>query len=194
MRGARPPGNAMHGSPAGNGPIRALVRDGEAWEERVHRCRLGGANRADWNGRAGTIAPQRGWRAGAKEVRFSLWLARVARRRGATLEALRTPLAHLRRDVLAFAHQRVSSAFARDVDARFDGEALELTAPLAWRDGSAVTGSEVRRRYRLDAGSLVVEDELRADGGARGLVWAAPDGVAEAATEPGGTRRGWRLG
>lgn len=205
VRGARPPGNALHGSPAGNGPIRVLAREADgAWSERVHRCRLGGANAGEWNGTAGAVSPSRGWRAGAKELRFSLWLARVARRRGATLEALLTPLRHLRRDVLAFAHPRVSSSFAREVEARFEpgdddaGGALTLVAALAWRDGRPVPGSRVERSYRLDDGALAVEDALLSAGAARRVAWRAPAGVREAvaeASEAGAAeRRGWRLG
>lgn len=195
VRGARPKGNAAHGSPCGNGPVRTLVREEDgSWSERVARCRLGGANTGEWNGLAGGVSPTRGWRAGAKELRFSLWLARVAKRRGDLSDALVTPLRHLRRDVLAFAHPRVSSSFAREVEARFEDGVLELRAPLAWRDGSTVEGSAVARRYRLEEGTLVVDDALESPGAARGVTWRAPAGVHEATSDGPEHRRTWRLG
>lgn len=201
VRGARPPGNAMHGSPCGNGPIRVVALDANGrWRERLPRCRLGGANSGEWNGVAGPISPRRGWRAGGGDQRFTLWLARVAWRRGARLTAVTEPLRHLRRDVLAFAHPRVSSGYARQVENRIEGGVLELTSALAWRDGTPVPGSRLARRYRLQGGALCVEEQLLAAGSATGLVYRIPDAarprpesVPAADFDGAGTRR-WSLG
>ncbi|QDU84881.1 hypothetical protein Pla163_19990 [Planctomycetes bacterium Pla163] len=190
VRGARPPGNAMHGSPCGNGPIRVVALDPDGrWREQLPRCRLGGANSGEWNGVRGPISPRRGWRAGGADQRFSLWLARVAWRRGARLDALAEPLRHLRRDVLAFAHPRVSSGFARQVASRVDGDVLELTAALAWRDGTAVPNSRVVRRYRIADGALEVEERLLDAGGARDVEHRLPTAARPGRDPLGGSTK-----
>jgi hypothetical protein len=199
VRGARPPGNAMHGSPCGNGPIRVLALEADGrWREQLPRCRLGGANSGEWNGVCGPISPRRGWRAGGADQRFSLWLARVAWRRGAPVDALAEPLRHLRRDVLAFAHPRVSSGYARQVTSRIADGVLELSSALAWRDGTPVPESRVLRRYWIEAGALAIEERLEAAGAAKDLVHRLPTGArparaAENGTNEDGTRR-WSLG
>jgi hypothetical protein len=171
VRGARPPGSALHGSPVGNGVVRVVRRDGA---EVLTRCRLAGHEAGEWNGRAGGFDLARGWRSGADDVRFSFWLARVAWRRGERARALGLPLAHLSRDVLAFAHARVSSAFCRTPRAEVGEGELQLFGSLAWRDGTVVPGSRVERRYRVDASGLHVAERLVAAGAARGLAYAPP--------------------
>src|SRR5258706_3054723 len=84
VRGARPGANVHHGSPRGAGLVRV-------WSKRERRELLAGREEADWHGRAGSFAPARGWRSGARELRFSLWLARVDWRGGRRAAALARP-------------------------------------------------------------------------------------------------------
>ncbi len=64
----------------------------------------------------------------------------------------------VRRGVLAFAHPRVSSAFALDPELRLEGAGARLVSGLAHRDGSPVPGTRLERRFRVDGGGLVVEE------------------------------------
>lgn len=185
VRGARPPGSALHGSPVGNGIVRALRPDGELLLE---RCRLSAHEAGEWNGAHGHFEPLSAWRAGGDDLRFSFWLARVAWRRGERQGALATPLRHLARDVLAFGSARVSSAFCRDVVARFDGEELVLEGALARRDGKRVAGTRVVRRYRLGDGALLVDERVTGADSVRDLSWSAPRAASDVERDGSGVR------
>ncbi len=183
VRGARPASNLHHGSPHGAGLLRVLrKRDGA---ELLQRCRLGGANEAEWSGRAGTPAPLRGLRANAEALRFSLWLARVHLRAGRAGEALRSPLDALRSGVLAFASSQVSSAFelAPTVEVLSDG--LRLAGRLCHRGGAPAQGSALERIFRVDGEGLEVEERLSAAGAARGVEYAVPAAAAQVEGGPG---------
>lgn len=175
VRGARPGVNVAHGSPHGAGLVR-VVRKADG-RELLPRCRLGGHQIGEWCGLAGHTSAGRGWRAGAKEVRFSAWLARVHWRAGRRLEALRTPPAMLKRGVLAFAHPRVSSAFALAPQLTIEGAEARLVSTLAWRDGSEVPGARLERRFVVDGGGLLVHERLLAAPGVRGLDYRVPEGA-----------------
>jgi hypothetical protein len=193
VRGARPAVNVHHGSPHGAGLVRVHGRahGDEPARELLERCRLGGANEGEWSGAHGSFAPARGWRSGARELRFSLWLARVAARRGRPLAALRQPLAVARDGVLAFGSPRVSSAFHLAPAARAEAAGFVLESALAHRDGSVVAGSRLVRRFEVDGDGLVVTEELLADGGARGLDYRVPRAARDVRRE--GRRIAWRL-
>jgi hypothetical protein len=195
VRGARPPGSALHGSPVGNGIVRAVrandgnVRAGGAVV--LDRCRLSAHEAGEWNGAHGRFEALRGWRAGGDDLRFSVWLARVAWRRGERLGALALPLRHLERDVLAFGSARVSSAFCRDVEARFDGDELVLAGALARRDGTAVAGTRLERGFALADGALRVDERLFGAETVRDLSWSAPRAARD--VERDGSRARYRL-
>ena len=177
VRGARPAFNLHHGSPHGAGLLRVMRKaDGK---DLLARCRLGGANEAEWSGKSGLPSPARGLDAGGRELRFSLWLARVHHRAGRTGAALRAPLDTFRRGVLAFAHPRVSSAFELAPETRVLGDGLHLTGRLCHRGGRPASGSVVDRVFRVDGGGLVVEERLVAPGRARGIEYAVPAAASD---------------
>ncbi|MCY2958613.1 MAG: hypothetical protein NTY35_00445 [Planctomycetota bacterium] len=190
VRGARPAVNVHHGSPHGAGLVRVYGK--AQGRDLLTRCRLGGANEGEWSGTAGWPSPARGWRGGGSELRFSLWLARVAARRGRLVEALLTPPRVARRGVLAFGHPRVSSAFDLAPDVRLDGTTIVIESRLAHRDGSRVGASRLTRSYEVDGSGLVVVEDLSADGGARRLGYRVPREASDVRDE--GRRISWRLG
>jgi len=177
VRGARPGVNVNHGSPHGAGLLRVVRKADGA--ELLPRCRLGGHQVAEWSGKAGLPSLARGLRSGAKEVRFSAWQARVHWRAGRRGAALKTPLATISRGVLAFGHSRVSSAFALAPEVEVQFGAVTLRGPLAWRDGTAVPGTELERRFRVDGEGLVVTERLLERGSARNLEYPLPGTATE---------------
>lgn len=177
VRGARPGCNAHHGSPHGAGLIRVQRRADGA--ELLKRCRLGGAQEAEWNGRAGAPSPVRGWRSGGDELRFSLWLARVAWRRGERAGALALPARVFSRAVLAPAHPRCSSAFHLAPSVHLLGDGIQLEGGLAWRDGTPVPGARLERTFRVDGDGLEVEERLVARGAAGSLGYRVPAAAAQ---------------
>jgi hypothetical protein len=189
VRGTRPGVNVHHGSPHGAGLLR--VFDKRAHKDLLERCRLGGSNAGEWSGREGGFSPARGWRSGGRELRFSLWLARVHARAGRTGAALAAPAAVFRRGVLAFASARVSSAFdlAPHVEVLEDG--VRLRAALAHRDGSRADFTSIERTFRVRGAGLEVEERLLAAGRARGVAFRAPSGAASGSEEP--ARASYRL-
>lgn len=172
VRGARPGCNVHHGSPQGAGLLQVVRKSDGA--ELVERCRLSGAQEAEWNGLAGASSFARGWKSGKDEVRFSFWLARVEARAGRWLEALKTPPRVFRRGVLAFAHPRVSSAFALAPSVTLLSDGVELQSCLAWRNGQPVDDSALVRTFRLDGEGVTVREEILSSGAARGLEYALP--------------------
>lgn len=178
VRGPRPAFDVHHGSPHGSGLLRVVRKSDGA--ELLERCRLGGAQEAEWSGAAGLPSLGRGLAGGARELRFSLWLARNhwrGRRHGA---ALRAPLSVVQRGMLAFAAPRVSSAFFLAPGVRVDGDGIELEAGLAWRGGKPVPGARVQRRYQVDGEGLRVTDVLASSGSAHALSYQIPASATEA--------------
>lgn len=172
VRGGRPPNNLHHGSPHGAGLLRVLRKaDGV---ELLERRRGDAHQEGEWTGRAGRPAPRRGLAAGGRELRFSLWLARVHRRAGRGGEALRAPLGVLREGVLAYASSSVSSAFdlAPRVEVLPDG--IELLVEPAHRGGAPGGGARIARSFRLGGDGLEVREELREVGRVRGLAYRLP--------------------
>jgi len=190
VRGARPGFNVHHGSPHGAGLLR--VYDKREGRELVERCRLGGAQEAEWSGRSGLPSLARGLRSGASELRFSLWLARVEARAGRPLGALATPLRTFRRGVLAFGAPRVSSAFHPSPAVEVLGDGVSLVSGLAHRDGTPLAGARIERTFRIDGDGLEVHERCTAGGGARGLSYSVPR--AASAVEQGDGEVRYRLG
>jgi hypothetical protein len=174
-RGRRAPGNVHHGSPLG-GLVRVVRRDDGS--ELLPRCRLGGHQSGEWNGLAGLPSLTRGWRAGAEELRFSLWLARVEWRAGRAGRALATPARIALRGIAAFAHSRCSTAFEREPELALEPEGLHARTRLCWRDGTPVPGSECVRRVVIDGTGLTIEEQLCSRGTARGAKLDAPSSAA----------------
>ncbi|HVS09129.1 MAG TPA: hypothetical protein VMS76_04575 [Planctomycetota bacterium] len=192
VRGARPRYDVHHGSPHGAGLLRVVrKRDGA---ELVERCRLGGAQEAEWSARAGSPSLARGRTGLGGELRFSLWLARNHRRAGRHLAAAKAPLDVLRRGFLAFAAPRVSSAFHLAPEVRVLDDGLVLHGGLAWRGGDAVPGARIERRYHLDGAGLSVSERVVDAGAARGLEYRVPTAASEVEREAGGRAIDYRLG
>ncbi len=189
VRGARPPVNVLHGSPRGAGLLRVISRGGEDLLARAMDEPVG---EAEWQGSLGGLAPLRGWRSGAGELRFSLWLARNAWRAGRRFEATAWPASLFARGVCAFAGPRVASSFALAPTTELDAAGLTLEGHLAWRDGSPVPDTTLRRSFSVDGEGLWVEERLVAAGGVRGLDYRVPERARAVEREPGFVR--YRLG
>lgn len=190
VRGARPPGNVNHGSVHGAGLIRFIAGRTEV----LPRCRFGGSQLGEWTAKVGGWRWREAWASGKDELRFALWTARVHWRAGRKLDALLDVPRVFRRAIVAFAYPRVSSAFCRDAtleaelelepgdlelqntDTRDGGPPVSALAvatvegTLAWRAGTPVPGTRVRRRFALlpatevRGPALQVTDELFAEG------------------------------
>ena len=161
VRGARPGANLHHGSPHGAGLLRVYSKDRDM--ELLERCRHGGSNEAEWTGFSGGWSPLAAWRANKAELRFSLWLSRVAWRAGHPLDAVATPLRVARDGLLAWARPRVSTAFHLAPQVQPAGDGVRLLGALAHRDGRPVPGLVVQRSYGIDGNGLVVEEQLLRD-------------------------------
>ena len=177
VRGARPACNIHHGSPHGAGLLR-VVRKADG-KELLARCRLGGQNRGEWSGHAGSFSWGRGWRAGRDALRFSVWIAKTHRRAGRLMDALREPDRTFRRGVLAFGHSRVSSAFDLAPEVQIDHSGLTLTSSLAHRDGTPIAESRLVRGFHVEGNGLVVEEQLLSTGNARGVSYREPESCDE---------------
>jgi len=172
VRGARPGFNVHHGSPHGAGLIRVQRRTDGA--DLVERCRHGGTQEGEWSGYAGFPSAMRGLRAGGAELRFSLWLSRVAWRAGRHKDALKVPAAVFARGVLAPASRRVSTAFGLAPTIQLLADGVQLTTPLAWRDGAPVPGTSLERTYRVDGDGLDVRERSVGRVLPRSIHFAAP--------------------
>lgn len=171
VRGRRPGYNAHHGSPCG-GLLGVVSRP--SGEELLTRHPLAADDEGEWRGRAGVPALRRGWRAGAEELRFSLWLARNELRRGHPGAALATPGRVAWRALAGFASPRVSSSFERAPSLHLRDGGVLLEGGLAWRGGAPVEGSRLVRAYRVDGGGLLALERLEATGRARGVAFRVP--------------------
>jgi hypothetical protein len=67
-----------------------------------------------------------------------------------------------------------------------------LETGLAWRDGRAVPGLGLRRRFELSGAGLEVEEQLSSDEPPRGLGFRWPSAASER-REDGPLRRAYRL-
>ncbi|MFT7486842.1 MAG: hypothetical protein ACI9F9_002698 [Candidatus Paceibacteria bacterium] len=178
VRAGRPGVNVSHGSPHGAGLIRVLRKSDGL--ELLPRCRLGGHQAGEWCGVQGLPSLSRGLRAGGKEVRFSLWLARVHWRAGRSLDALRTPFATFRRGVLAFAHGRVSSAFHLSPEVHSDQAGrVHLSSCLAWRDGSPAPHTTIEREFSVDGKGLLVQERWTGRPMNSGMQYQVPELATE---------------
>ena len=175
IRGARPPGNAFHGSPAGGGLLRVFSRTSGRnlfQADRFARRPMGA-----WSGAAGSLSPSRGWHAGATDLRFSAWLMRNRWRTGgsplAKLGSLSEPLSALKRGVIDFGSSKVSSSFDRESRLRISDDAVFLVGPFARADGTPV-GGLVERSYRGSELGVEVEERCIDRTKIRNLWFRAP--------------------
>lgn len=190
IRGRRPAFNVHHGSPHGAGLLRCVRKPGG--EELVARCRLGGAQEAEWSGKAGGFSLARGWRSGKGALRFSTWLARTDWRAGHRLAACARPLRVFADGVLAFAAPRVGSAFELAPELEIRPDSVVVRSRLARRDGTPLSGSALERTFTVDGDGLVVTDELQAAPGVRSLEYRVPARASEVSRGAGSVR--YRLG
>ncbi len=175
IRGARPPGNAFHGSPAGGGLLRVFSRS--TGRDLFQADRFARRPMGAWSGGAGTPSPARGWRAGATDLRFSGWLMRNRWRTGnspvSKLRALREPLSYFRRGVVAFGSSAVCTSFAREGRLEVTDDSVLLSGPFARPDGTVV-GGRVDRTFRGSALGLEVEERCVDRTGVRSLWFRSP--------------------
>ncbi|MBK7642028.1 MAG: hypothetical protein IPJ19_03100 [Planctomycetes bacterium] len=181
VRGARAPSNVHHGSPRGAGLLRVWSKR-EA-RELLERSGPGGEDEAEWHAQAGSFAPSRGWRSGARELRFAGWLARVDWRAGRYTTALARPGRVFSRGVLDYGAPLVSSAFDRAPRASPRSDGIELSGHLAHRDGTPLVQSRLERSFRIGGGALEVEERVLDAGGARGLEYHVPQAARELVRE-----------
>ena len=181
VRGARPGVNVHHGSRRGAGLVRV-------YSKRERRELLSPAGEAEWHGRSGGFAPARGWRSGARELRFSAWLARVDWRAGRHAAALARPVRVFSRGVLDYASASVSSAFELAPRATPLSDGFRLESRLAHRDGTPLASSRLERSFRIGAGALEVEEQLLDAGGAQAVEYHLPQAARDVQREPGRVR------
>lgn len=174
IRGARPAGNAFHGSPSGGGLIRVFSRS--SGRNLFLADRFARRPVAAWSGARGTPSLRRGWRAGATDLRFSGWLMRNRWRTGIGLaeksRAFMQPFHALKHGVLDFSSSMVSSSFDRSSRLCMEDGTVVLKGPFA-RLGGAPVGGVVERRYRGSDAGVDVEERCLDHGGVRNL-WFRP--------------------
>ncbi len=175
VRGARPPGNAFHGSPSGGGLVRVFSRS--TGRNLFLADRFARRPAGAWSGGAGLPSVARGLRAGATDLRFSGWLMRNRWRTGRTVaERVRAggqPLSALKRGVVDFGSGVVSSSFDRSSRLAVEGGDVRLTGPFALRDGTAV-GGRVERCYRGSEHGVEVHETCADRSSVRNLWFRAP--------------------
>ncbi len=186
VRGSRPGFNVHHGSPHGAGLLRVVRKSDGA--NLLSRQRLVSDQEGEWSARHGALSLERGWRHGAAELRFSLWLARNHARGRRWGSALAAPFDVAWRGVAAFGSSEVSSSFALAAPLRIDGEGVSLTSTLAHRGGDVVAGARLERRFEVDGRGLVVRERLADAGGARGVRFRFPERALERRGEAAASR------
>jgi len=186
VRGARPGRNMHHGSPTGAGLLRVWSKQRGA--DVLDKGSLRGNCEGEWSAMSQSFAPLRGWRANQEELRFSLWLARVAWRAGRPWKALTTPFTIARRGLFDFATRRATSAWdlAPTVEVVADG--LTLRGALAHRDGSRCEGAEIERSFTVDGTGLAVDERVRAEGLIRALGYSVPQAATGVVRTPFSSR------
>ncbi len=171
VRGERPPGNVHHGSP--HGGLLQVVRKSDG-KDLLERQRHAIAQEAEWSSKGGLFSLARGLRSGARELRFSLWLARADARAGELWRGVRRPFEMFKRGVLAFGSGEASTAFDREPELQSFADGVSLSSGLARRDGSASAGPRFSRSFRLAGDGLLVEEKLLDPKPMRGLVYRIP--------------------
>ena len=190
VRGGHPAANVHYGSPHGSGLLRVVRKSDGA--NLLTRKRWEAAQEGEWSARAGRIELRRGWQSSARELRFSLWLARNHWRGARYGAALAAPFEVLRNGVLGFASSEVSSAFHRSPDVRVDSVGITLATSVAWRTGEAPAGVQLVRRFEVDGAGLSVSERWQDSSGLRGLSFRWPAAASERAGE-GTQERSYRL-
>jgi len=171
VRGGRPEGNVHHGSP--HGGLLQVVRKSDGQDLLVRR-RHAAAQEGEWTGTSGMFSVGRGLSSGARELRFSLWLARTDLRAGNVARALARPFKVLREGVLAFGSPVCSTAFDRAPELETFSDGVQLRSHLARRDGSRIEHSAIERTFRVGGDGLLVEERLKDPSPVRGLAYHVP--------------------
>jgi len=173
VRGSRPSVNMHHGGPRGAGLLRVWSKARAA--NVLDKGFVRGVDEGEWTATAGPVAPSRGWRANHDELRFSMWLARVAWRGGRPLDALTLPLRIAKRGLVDFATQRASSAndLSPEIETSIDG--LLVRSALAYKDGSRVADTAIERRYTIDGAGLSVAENLVSSGACSAIDYSVPE-------------------
>ena len=177
IRGKRPDGNAMHGSPLG-GLLRVHSR--ESGRDLFLAPRFERRPEAHWSGAAGLPSLGRGLRSGGRDVRFAAWLTRNRLRGGLPLEAARQIPRAVRRSVLDHASPAASTAFDRRPDLHIEGTGAEARilsrASLAHRASDGGRFGAVESRFEVaPEGGLLVEERCTDASGIRGLWFRPPE-------------------
>ena len=171
VRGERPPGNVHHGSP--HGGLLQVVRKSDG-RDLLERQRHAIPQEAEWSAKGGFFSLFRGLRSGARELRFSLWLARTDARAGRLWRGLKRPFEMFKRGVVAFGSGNSSTAFDREQELHSFADGVSLSSGLARRDGSASAGPRFSRSFRLAGDGLLVEEKLLDPKPMRGLIYRIP--------------------
>jgi hypothetical protein len=177
IRGARPAVNQNHGSPRGAGLVRV-------WSKKRARDILArgpgdAPDEAEWSGSSGSTSLARGWRANHAELRFSLWLSRVAWRGGRVGDALLGPIRAARRGLVDFGSSRVSSACDLVPEVEVHGDGIHVRGDLAHPDGSRIAGATFQRSFTIDGDGLCVDERLLDPGSVRHVTYRVPDGATD---------------
>ena len=171
VRGERPSGNVNHGSP--HGGLLQVVRKSDG-RDLLERQRHAIPQEAEWSVKGGFLSLLRGLRSGARELRFSLWLARTDARAGHLWRGIKRPFEMFKRGVIAFGSGAASTAFDREPELHSFADGVSLSSGLARRDGSVRGGPRFSRSFRLAGDGLLVEEKLLDTRPMLGLVYRIP--------------------
>jgi hypothetical protein len=171
-----------HGGPSGAGLLRVWSKTKQA--DVLDKGRVRGISEAEWVATCGDFSPRRGWRANHDEVRFSLWLARIAWRGGRPLAALTCPFRVAKRGLFDFATRTASSEFDLNPSVEQSVDGLLVRSALAHRDGSPVAGTAIERRFTIDGTGLSVAERVECAGECRAVEYRVPQQATEIVRTP----------
>jgi hypothetical protein len=148
-------------------------------EDILARGDRGASNSAEWTASAGAPSIARGWRANHAELRFSLWLSRVAWRDGRVGDAFLGPWRGARRGLVDFGSSHVSSACDLAPEVEVHGDKICMRGDLAHPDGSRIPRATFERSFAIDGDGLIVDERLLDSSDLRGVSYQVPEGASE---------------